>query len=155
MGLEIERKFLLKNSDWEQLIERKIAIQQGYLNADAARTVRIRITNETAFLTIKGKTEKISRQEFEYEIPVEDAASLLQLCKKPLIKKTRFIIPHQGHIWEIDTFKGDNEGLILAEIELNHQEEAFVQPSWIGEEVSHDPRYYNASLIKHPFKDWE
>ncbi|MFK7798650.1 MAG: CYTH domain-containing protein [Aureispira sp.] len=155
MGLEIERKFLLKNSDWEQLIEREIAIQQGYLNTDAARTVRIRITNEIACLTIKGKTDKITRQEFEYEIPVEDAESLLQLCEQPLIEKTRFIVQHQGSLWEIDKFKGDNEGLVLAEIELTHQEEAFVLPKWIGEEVSHDPRFYNSSLIKHPFKNWE
>lgn len=155
MGLEIERKFLLKNSDWEKMIDKQISVRQGYLNSDIERTVRVRTTNETAFLTIKGKTKNTTRQEFEYEIPIKDAESLLKLCETPLIEKTRFIVKHQGRVWEIDKFEGDNEGLIIAETELAREDEDVVLPDWIGEEVSHDVRFYNASLIKNPFKNWK
>ena len=155
MGLEIERKFLLKNSDWEKWINQKTSIKQGYLNSDIERTVRVRTTDKVALITIKGKTENTSRQEFEYEIPFEDAESLLKLCETPLIEKTRLIIKYQGRVWEIDRFEGENEGLLIAEIELAREDEEVVLPSWIGEEVSHDARFYNSALIKNPFKNWK
>ena len=155
MGLEIERKFLLKNSDWEQFIDREIFLRQGYLNSDMERTVRVRITDQKAFLTIKGKTENTTRQEFEYEIPIQDAESLIKLCESPLIEKTRFIVNYQNRVWEIDKFEGDNEGLVIAEIELTREDEEVTLPSWIGKEVSQDERFYNSSLIKNPFKNWK
>jgi len=154
MAIEIERKFLLKNSDWKKLIDQSISIKQGYLNSHIERNVRIRLTNETALLTIKGKTDHTTRQEFEYKIPVKDAEALLKLCETPLIEKTRFIVKDHNRLWEVDVFEGDNEGLIVAEIELTSEDEALTLPDWIGEEVSHDPRYYNSSLIKDPFKSW-
>lgn len=155
MGLEIERKFLLKNSDWEKCIDSKTSIRQGYLTTDAERTVRVRTTDETAFITIKGKTQRTTRQEFEYEIPFKDGESLLKLCEAPLIEKTRFIVKDGGRTWEIDKFDGENEGLTIAEIELTSEEEEIHLPDWIGEEVSQDARYYNSSLIKNPFKNWK
>ncbi len=155
MGLEIERKFLLKNSDWEKLIDEKITIRQGYLNSDIERTVRVRITNKSAFLTIKSKTQNTTRQEFEYAIPFEDGESLLKLCEAPLIEKTRFIVKYQGRVWEVDRFEGDNKGLEIAEIELENEDENVELPEWIDEEVSHDVRFYNSSLIKNPYKNWK
>lgn len=154
MGLEIERKFLVKNTNWKGLIEQKNYIKQGYLNSNIERTVRVRITNQTAFLTIKGKTKNTTRQEFEYEIPFEDAESLLKLCETPLIEKVRYTVKHEGKLWEIDKFEGDNEGLVVAEIELANEDEEITLPNWIGEEVSHDAKYYNSSLIRKPFKNW-
>ena len=155
MGLEIERKFLLKNSDWEKLIDQQTSIKQGYLNSDIERTVRVRTTDKVALITIKGKTENTTRQEFEYEIPFKDADSLLKLCETPLIEKTRFIVKYQDRVWEIDKFKGDNEGFVIAEIELTKEDEEVILPSWIGEEVSHDARFYNSTLITNPFKNWK
>ena len=155
MGLEIERKFLLRNSDWEKLIDRRTSIKQGYLNSAKERTVRVRISDKTAFITIKGKTQNTTRQEFEYEIPYEDAESMLKLCETPLIEKTRFIVKDKGKIWEVDKFEGDNEGLIMAEVELTSEQEEVILPDWVGEEVSHDDRYFNSSLIKNPYKSWE
>ncbi|MEM6298132.1 MAG: CYTH domain-containing protein [Bacteroidota bacterium] len=154
MGLEIERKFLLKNSDWEKLHSQKISMRQGYLNTHPERTVRVRVSNQSATLTIKGKTQNTTRQEFEYQIPFEEGGALLNLCEKPLIEKVRFIVKYQDKVWEIDRFEGENEGLVVAEVELDHEGEEFILPAWIGEEVSHDPRFYNASLIKQPFKSW-
>ncbi|WP_258098897.1 CYTH domain-containing protein [Marinoscillum pacificum] len=154
MGLEIERKFLLKNSDWRKLVEEENLIKQGYLNSNAERTVRVRVKNSTAFLTIKGKSQNTVRQEFEYEIPLVDAELMLKLCEPPLIEKTRFIVKYQGKTWEIDEFEGENKGLTVAEIELSSEDESFELPDWIGEEVSHDDRYFNSSLIKKPFSSW-
>lgn len=154
MGLEIERKFLLKNTDWRKLVEEENLIKQGYLNSNAERTVRVRVKNSKAFLTIKGKSQNTTRQEFEYEIPLEDAESLLKLCERPLIEKTRFIVKYQGKTWEIDEFEGENKGLTVAEIELSSEDERFQLPDWIGEEVSQDARYFNSSLIKKPFISW-
>lgn len=155
MGIEIERKYLLKNSDWESLVNQQYSIKQGYLNSDKERTVRVRIINKQAFITIKGKNEKTVRQEFEYEIPYNDGLALLKLCETPLIEKTRFIVKHQDRLWEIDKFEGENEGLIIAELELESEEEKVELPNWVGEEVSLDKRYYNSSLIKHPYKNWD
>lgn len=155
MSQEIERKFLLKNTDWENLVEKQTSIKQGYLNSNKYRNVRVRITNNLAVLTVKGITQNMTRQEFEYEIPLEDAQALLSLCEKPLIEKTRYIVPYGNKIWEIDKFYGDNQGLIVAEIELSNEKEVFTIPNWVGEEVTQDTRYYNSSLITRPFKDWK
>ena len=153
MPLEIERKYLLSNDDWRKLVQKKMAIQQGYLNTDKERTVRVRIKKDKGILTIKGKTTGFARLEYEYEIPLKDAQELLKLCQN-LIEKTRFEVLYEGKLWEIDEFYGSNEGLILAEIELESEDEAFVLPDWIDKEVSHDARYYNSSLSKKPFGTW-
>ncbi len=155
MGIEIERKFLLKNEEWRLEVSSKTIIKQGYLNSDKERTVRIRVRNDKGFLTIKGENTNATRQEYEYEIPVPDAESLLLLCQKPIIEKVRYLVPRGGKTWEIDDFGGDNLGLILAEIELESEEEQIEIPSWIGTEVTHDTRYFNSSLISHPYSKFE
>jgi len=154
MGLEIERKFLLKNDDWKLLVKEEISIKQGYLNAEKERTVRVRVYSERGFLTIKGKNENLTRKEFEYEIPLEEAEQILLLSENPLIEKTRFIVQHQNNTWEIDVFEGVNKGLTVAEIELESEREKFDIPEWIGKEVSTDKKYYNANLISNPFEGW-
>ena len=150
MPQEIERKFLLKNNDWKSLVSKSYSIQQGYLNSDPERTVRVRIKDDRGILTIKGKNEGISRLEFEYEIPIDEANQLMVLCKKPLIEKTRHIVIQDSFTWEIDVFRGSNEGLVLAEVELESESTEISTPEWIGQEVSHDSRYYNSSLAKNP-----
>ncbi|MFZ4115812.1 MAG: CYTH domain-containing protein [Chthoniobacterales bacterium] len=154
MGIEIERKFLVKNDTWRS---EAVGIDycQGYLSQKPEATVRVRTEGEKAFLTIKGRSEGISRPEFEYEIPPQEARELQRLCITPLVQKTRYHIPYEGIIWEVDEFHGENEGLIIAEIELDHPEERIPLPPWIGEEVSHDPRYYNSNLAVHPFTKWK
>ncbi len=155
MGIEIEKKFLLRNDDWRQHTDAGTLFKQGYLSGSKKSSVRVRIEGDKANLNIKSATLGISRQEFEYPIPIEDARILLEtLCQKPLIEKIRYHVPYAGHVWEIDVFKGDNAGLVVAEIELANEDEAFDRPDWLGEEVSDDPRYYNVSLVKHPFCDW-
>jgi len=154
MGVEIERKFLLTSEDWKENIKSKTAIKQGYLNTDKERTVRVRIRADKGYLTIKGKSNTISRLEFEYEIPFADALELLNLCNKPFIEKQRYEVEYKNHLWEIDVFEGENIGLLFAEIELESIDEAFEIPSWIGEEVSNNNRYHNSSLVKLPFCDW-
>jgi adenylate cyclase len=155
MGLEIERKFLVANDDWRQGAQ-GVRMSQGYLCADAERVVRVRIEGERAVLTIKGKTVGISRAEWEYPIPVADARAMLdKLCEQPLIDKIRYRIPIEGLVWEVDEFFGDNAGLIVAEVELESEQQTFARPAWLGEEVSHDRRYANANLLKHPFSKWE
>jgi adenylate cyclase len=154
MGIEIERKFLLKNDGWRGLGQPTL-MRQGYLVADPVRTVRVRIEGERAVITIKSKTTGASRGEWEYEIPVPDAAELLdRLCEQPLVEKVRHRIEHAGHTWEVDEFKGENAGLVVAEIELGSEDEAFERPDWIGQEVTSDPRYYNSSLIRLPYSKW-
>jgi len=154
MGKEIEKKFLIDNEDWQGLVEGKCYCQ-GYLNREKGRTVRIRTIGDQGFITVKGATRGATRLEFEYEIPLQDAREMLQtLCHKPLIEKTRYKIPFAGFIWEVDVFSGENEGLIFAEIELNHEDEKFSLPHWIGDEVTDDPRYYNANLVTNPYKNW-
>jgi adenylate cyclase len=152
--VEIERKFLVKNQDWKKLIVEKHSIQQGYLNTDKSCNVRVRIMNNLAFITIKGKRINTARPEFEYEIPLNDAESILKLSKTSIIKKTRFTVNHQGQIWEIDQFEGDNQGLVIAEIELKQKDKAIGLPNWIGTEISNDERFYNLSLSSNPFKNW-
>ena len=155
MAIEIERKFLIRNDTWKLATKTSIDIKQGYLSLEKNCTVRVRCTNDQAFLTIKGKTSGISRKEFEYVIPREEADEILNsMCVGYIISKTRHIIELSGHRWEIDEFFGDNSGLVLAEIELQAEEEAFNKPSWLGKEVSKDPKYFNANLIKTPFLKW-
>ncbi len=154
MGLEIERKFLLKNDDWRTLTQGK-EYRQGYLSSVKERTVRIRTIEDKGFLTIKGVSQGAARAEYEYIIPVDEAKAMLDtLCEKPLIEKKRFKIPYQGLIWEVDEFFGENEGLIVAEAELVSETQAFIKPEWIGEEVTYDSRYFNANLVHHPFSKW-
>ncbi|KAF0803027.1 hypothetical protein A6D6_03838 [Alcanivorax xiamenensis] len=152
MGIEIERKFRVRDSafldgrDGERLT-------QGYLSHDKRATVRVRIKGEQAWLTIKGETHGASRSEFEYPIPPDDARAMLdELCGEGVIDKTRYLVPHQGHTWEVDVFHGDNQGLIIAELELDHEDQPFPHPDWLGDEVTGDPRYYNSALSKTPYK---
>jgi adenylate cyclase len=155
MPIEIERKFLVVNSNWKKNINTATLIKQGYLNSTPERTVRVRIKGEKGFLTIKGKTVNTTRAEYEYEIPFSDALEMMDLCEKPLIEKTRYEVIVTDNLWEIDVFDGDNKGLTVAEIELESENQEFILPSWAGKEVSHDAKYYNASLIKNPFKGWD
>ena len=155
MATEIERKFLVLNEDWRGIVESNMQIVQAYLATNEFSSTRIRIQNDKANINIKSATLGISRTEFEYAIPVDDAQLMIdELCVKPAIEKTRYIVIHMQHTWEIDVFSGDNEGLIVAEIELSSPDEAFEKPSWLGEEVSHDKRYYNVCLIENPYKTW-
>ena len=154
MAKEIERKYLLDLSKWTPQSE-GTHFKQGYLNAQKERVVRVRIEGAKAKLTIKGITTGVTRAEFEYSIPVEDAAILLDnLCEQPLIDKHRHKEVHFGKTWEIDVFHGENQGLVVAEIELTSEAEAFERPAWAGEEVSSDPRDFNSNLLKNPFKSW-
>ncbi len=155
MGKEIERKFLLKNDAWRELATGTHYVQ-GYLNSNPERAVRIRIIGEKGFLTIKGKSEGAMRTEFEYEIPHAEASQMLhELCEKPLIDKHRYKIKVDEYTWEVDEFHAENQGLILAEIELPAENIAFQKPQWIGQEVTHDTRYFNSNLIKNPFSAWK
>ena len=153
MPTEIERKFLVVGNDWRKLAH-GVHYRQGYLNSAKERTVRVRTIAEDAFLTIKGPTVGISRAEFEYPIPFTDAVAMLQLAEPSVIDKTRYRIPIGDFAWEVDEFHGDNEGLVVAEIELPTEKTAFEKPQWIGEEVSGDPRYYNSMLARHPYCTW-
>jgi len=155
MGIEIERKFLLKDDSWKEFANQGTAYSQGYLVGSEHASVRVRIQGERAYINIKSATIDITRQEFEYEIPLEEATEMLEtLCEKPLISKTRYYLDIENHTWEIDVFDGDNKGLVVAEIELSDKDEAFTRPDWLGDEVSDDTRYYNVCLVKHPFKNW-
>ena len=153
MGVEIERKFLLAGDGWRALGV-PVSMRQGYLSSDKSRVVRVRIEGETAYITIKGKSMGATRGEWEYLIPVVDAEQLLLLCEQPLVEKVRRRIDVAGHTWEVDEFSGANSGLIVAEIELSSEDEAFDKPAWIGDEVTEDARYYNSSLVKKPFTAW-
>jgi adenylate cyclase len=156
MSLEIERKFLIKNLDFKTESFEKKYIKQGYLNADKNRTVRIRIADEKAFITIKGKSNKAgtTRFEWEKEIPFSEAEELLLLCEPSIIEKYRYLIKKGTHTFEVDVFLGDNLGLLVAEIELNSENETFEKPAWLGNEVTGELKYYNSSISKLPFKNW-
>ncbi len=154
MPEEIEHKFLVKNSNWKKGIKSFSRIAQGYLNSDPERTTRVRVKGDKGYLTIKGKNEGIVRQEFEYEIPLKDAEQLLRICEQPLVEKIRSEVLVGSHTWDVDEFLGINEGLIVAEIELKSTLEEFEVPEWAGKNVSNDRKYYNSSLIKNPFKQW-
>lgn len=152
MAIEIERKFLVIGDAWRDAPP--VFYSQGYLNRDKARTVRVRIAGEEAFLTIKGTSVGARRAEFEYPIPLWDARELLALCEQPLIEKNRRKILHEGFIWEIDEFLGENLGLVVAEIELPAEDAAFTKPDWVGAEVTDDARYFNSNLSRTPFTRW-
>lgn len=155
MALEIERKFLVKKEIWQKAAKPSPDFyRQGYLYSDELKTIRVRITNTNAWLTIKGKTTGASRAEFEYEIPSPDAREILDNMTACSIEKYRYKLNVDGKLWEVDEFKGENEGLIVAEIELQSESESFILPDWAGEEVTHDSRYYNAALSKLPFSKW-
>lgn len=154
MATEIERKFLVRDDSWRQL-GKASHFRQGYLCTEPGRSVRVRVAGDKGFLTIKGKTVNATRTEYEYVIPQPDADAMLEeLCERPLIEKTRYRIDHEGLVWEVDEFEGENAGLVVAEVELLSENQDIAMPSWIGEEVTADPRYYNASLIANPFSRW-
>ncbi|MBD2096329.1 CYTH domain-containing protein [Trichocoleus sp. FACHB-591] len=162
MATEIERKFLVKPEEWQQFQQRSdptllssTRYRQGYISSSASKTVRIRVAGDRGFITIKGPTVGYSRSEFEYSIPLADAEAMLdQLCEPPLIEKTRHKVAWDNLVWEVDEFAGANQGLMVAEVELSDANQAITLPDWAGEEVSHDPRYFNASLAKHPYSRW-
>ena len=151
--VEIERKFLVQGSPWVDW-GAGVPYQQGYLSRGAHSTTRVRIAGDQGVLTIKGKTIGISRLEFEYEVPLAHAQSLLALCEGDIISKRRWRVTYEGHVWELDVFEGANEGLVVAEIELATEEETFARPAWLGEEVSDDPRYTNGALSRRPWSAW-
>jgi adenylate cyclase len=154
MGLEIERKFLVKDSSYKK-DAKKIFIRQGFLNDDMNRLVRIRIAGEKAFITIKGPSEGMVRREFEYTILKEDAEIMIRdMCIPPLLIKNRFMVDFEGMTWEIDEFLGENEGLVVAEVEIPSTDYNLKLPPWVGVEVTGQTRYYNASLVKNPYKLW-
>ena len=156
MNIEIERKFLVKNLNYKSESFEKKHIKQGYLNSDKNRTVRIRVSNNTGFITIKGKSNKngTSRFEWEKEIPITEAEELLLLCEPTIIEKTRYLIKVGYHTFEVDEFAGENSGLFVAEIELNSEDEVFEKPNWLSKEVTGDLKYYNSSISKLPFINW-
>jgi adenylate cyclase len=156
MATEIERKFLVINDNWREQVDRSSVYRQGYLNDAEKCSVRVRVADDKAYLNIKSATLGIRRDEYEYAIPLEDGNELLNnFCQGALIEKTRYFVRHHDHVWEVDVFSGDNAGLVVAEVELDDENEAFVRPDWAGDDVSDDPRYYNVCLVKHPYKDWE
>ena len=154
--IEIERKFLVNSEAFKADVMTQNRITQGYLNSTPERTVRVRIKSEKGFLTIKGKTNQagLSRFEWEKEIPLAEAQELLLLCEKGVIDKTRFEIRFGNHVFEVDQFHGENEGLLMAEVELQSENEVFEIPHWLGKEVTQDQRYYNSYLSKNPFQSW-
>lgn len=153
---EIERKFLVIAVDFKKEATKKEHIAQGFLNTDAERTVRVRIKGNKGYITIKGKSNKsgTSRFEWEKEIPIQEAKELLKLCEEIVIEKIRYKIPVGNHVYEVDEFHGDNEGLYIAEVELQDENEAFQKPTWLGEEVTGQNQYYNSQLSKNPYKNW-
>jgi len=155
MALEIERKYLV---DLEKLgtLENGIRIKQAYLSTNKEAVVRVRVKNDKAYLTIKGSNIGVTRLEFEYEIPLDEANEMLdKLCQKPVIDKTRYLINYENHTWELDVFYGENEGLVVVEVELSSEDETIILPSWVKEEVTSDARYYNSNLMKNPYKNWD
>ena len=151
MGIEIERKFLVTS---EGRTSNPLLYSQGYLSRDRSRTVRVRVAGEAGFLTIKGPTTGTARAEFEYSIPLDDAIEMMTLCDGPIVTKYRHKVIHHGMVWEVDEFLGENEGLIVAEIELSSEDETFERPDWLGVEVSNDPRYFNSKLAINPYRSW-
>ena len=154
MGQEIERKFLVDEALWREVQPSGTEYRQGYIVNTKAKIVRVRIAGDQGYLTIKGATQGATRAEFEYEIPLDDARRLLTLCEGPLIEKTRYKLEVDGLLWEVDEFSGDNEGLIMAELELDSEDQPFQKPAWAGQEVTDDARYYNANLVSNPFSRW-
>ncbi|MDR7334502.1 CYTH domain-containing protein [Roseateles asaccharophilus] len=154
MGIEIERKFLVAGEGWRAQASSQTRFSQGYLSRDPARTVRVRVAGERAFLTIKGATTGATRAEFEYAIPVADAQQLLAMADGPVVEKVRHLCTVGGMTWEVDEFLGANAGLVVAEIELQSEDQVFMHPDWLGDEVTGDARYVNANLAVRPFTSW-
>ena len=154
MGIEIERKYLVAGDDWRAQASQATHFSQGYLSRDPARTVRVRIAGPQAFLTIKGATTGATRAEFEYAVPVDDARQLLGMSDGPVVEKIRHLCVVDGMTWEVDEFLGAHAGLLLAEIELKSEDQAFTRPAWLGEDVTGDARYVNANLAVRPFTTW-
>jgi adenylate cyclase len=155
MAVEIERKFLLRSDEWRKHVAKRTLLRQGYLGAISRSSIRARIAGERAWLNLKSKRSGLSRLEYEYEIPLTDANEMFaELCEGPLIEKYRHELPRGEHLWEIDEFLGDNSGLIVAEIELSDENESFERPEWLGNEVTHEARFYNFNLASRPFKSW-
>lgn len=155
MGIEIERKFLVKGDGYKLGAKRKV-IRQGFLNDDMDRMVRIRLVDNKAFLTVKGPLKDASRSEFEYPIPVAEAEAMLEdLCIPPISEKYRYVVEFEGLTWEVDVFMGVNEGLIVAEVELEVPGQRIIFPAWIGREITNDKRYYNANLVSNPYSKWK
>ena len=154
MGIEIERKFLLTGDEWRKLAQ-GVYYRQGYLNSAKERTVRVRTINDKGFLTIKGITVGVTRLEFEYEIPKDECNEMLDdLVEKPVIEKNRYKVDYGGFVWEIDEFLGENQGLIVAEIELESEDQKFEKPEWVGKEVTGDPKFFNTNLMNNPYARW-
>ncbi|HFU77804.1 MAG TPA: CYTH domain-containing protein [Epsilonproteobacteria bacterium] len=154
MGIEIERKFLIDTNKLPPL-QNGYVIKQGYIKTVDHTTIRVRIRDNEAFITIKGKSVGASRLEFEYPIPLQDAHEMLDnLCQTSVIDKTRYLVNHDGHVWEIDVFEGSNKGLVIAEVELDSEDEVFTLPSWVTQEVTDDIRYFNSNLIENPYCNW-
>lgn len=155
MAVEIERKFTLKNDNWRKDVQRSQRYVQGYLAGNDRSSIRVRIAGDKANLNIKSATLGIFRQEYEYDIPLSDAEEMIEtLCEKPVIDKIRHFVSFAGKTWEIDEFSGENQGLIVAEVELYSENEQITLPEWVDEDVSHDTRYYNVCLVKNPYKNW-
>jgi CYTH domain-containing protein len=155
MGIEIEKKFLVTGDAWRKLGP-EARYCQGYLNRAAERTVRVRTVDGKGFLTIKGRVKGSTRLEYEYEIPIHECREILEcLAEKPLIEKSRYTIEHKGLIWEVDEFYGENQGLVVAEVELDSEDQIIELPDWIGTEVTEDSRYFNSNLIRHPYQRWQ
>ncbi len=154
MAAETERKYLVRGEAWRALA-RGTPCRQGYLFADERGVVRVRLIGGSGYLAVKGPTEGITREEFEYSIPAADAERMLELFRTALIEKTRYLVESHGQTWAIDEFEGANRGLVIAEVELPDEEPPAELPPWIGEEVSSDPRYYNSSLARVPYSAWE
>ena len=154
MGKEIERKFLVTGEGWRAMATGE-NFRQGFLSTEKERTVRVRVAGRKGTLTIKGKSNGISRAEYEYEIPVGDAEKLLdELCHRPIIEKVRHTLEFGGKTWEVDVFAGENLGLVVAEVELEDENQSVELPDWVGQDVSDDPRYFNANLVSHPYSRW-
>lgn len=155
MALEIEHKYLVKPEAWAKVIPYKsVALQQAYLLTDPEKTIRVRTMNDSAYMTIKGKSQGATRLEYEYEIPLNDARELIRNFSSHLVEKIRHYVVFEGKTWEVDEFKGHNEGLLVAEIELKAEDEHYLLPDWADNNVTDDPRYANSNLSINPFKSW-
>ena len=146
MGMEIERKYLVIDDVYRQMAREQSEIKQGFLSRDPDRTVRVRVRDDKGYITIKGRGEGAAHPEFEYEVPLEDALQMMELCEPPVIEKTRHIVLHDGNRWEVDEFHGDLQGLVIAELEVPAEDYSFELPPFVGEEVTGNPRYYNSQL---------
>lgn len=157
MALEIERKFLVCDRSYRELAYEKSRIKQGYISSAHGRTVRVRIRDGQGFLTIKGASDErgVKRYEWEHEIPLQEAEELMLLCEPGLIDKTRYLVKSGEHVFEVDEFYGENEGLVIAEVELSEEQEEFERPAFLGEEVTGQIAYYNSYLMKHPYTEWK